>query len=147
MIGETVGFLVLVAEDMLNLEGLEAGDAAFGFFVERAEVGAFDFVLAFDLLGHQLGIGNDTVVRVVVAEREFKRGEQAGVFGEIVGADPQELAEFGQLFTIFALYVDPVAGGPGIAAGSSVAESGDGVRLRRKWNRRVDRPEQGRSGL
>ena len=64
----------------------------FRLLLERAEVGAFDLVLALDLLDHQLGVRDDAETGIVVAESEFKGREQAGVLGEVVGADAEELA-------------------------------------------------------
>jgi len=124
-VGEAIGFLVFVAEDVLDREGVELGDAALGFVVERAEVGTFDLVLALDLFDHQLGVGDDTEAGVVVFEREIEGGEEAGVFGEVVGADAEVFVEFGDFFSVFVLDVDAESGVAGVAARASVAEGGD----------------------
>ena len=51
-----VGGLVFVAEGVGDLEGFELGDAVAGLLPERFEVGRVDFVVALDLLDHELGV-------------------------------------------------------------------------------------------
>ena len=97
------------------------GDAVFGLQPERSQVGGVDFVFALDLLDHELGVGDDAEARVVVVESVLEAGEEAGVFGEVVGAHAQEFAEFGEDLALFVLDDGSVACGAGVAAGSAVA--------------------------
>jgi hypothetical protein len=120
-VGQAVGVFVFVAEGVGDFEGFEFGYAAFGFFVEGFEVGAFDLVFALDLLDHELGVGDDAEAGVAVVEGVLEAGEEAGVFGEVVGAHAQEFAEFGQDSAMVVLDDGSVAGGTRVAAGSAVA--------------------------
>ncbi len=106
---------------MGDLEGFEPGDAAARFLPEGLEVGGVDFVLALDLLDHQLGVGDDAEAGVVVVEGVLEAGEEAGVFGVVVGADAEEFAKFGQDGALVVLDEGSEAGRAGVAAGSSVA--------------------------
>jgi hypothetical protein len=121
LVGEAVGVLVFVAEGVGDFEGFEFGDAVFGLLPEGSQVGGVDFVLALNLLDHELGVGDDAEAGVVVVERVLEAGEEAGVFGEVVGAHAEELAELGQDGAVVVLDDGSVAGGTGVAAGSAVA--------------------------
>lgn len=90
LIGEGVGGFVLMAEGVGDFEGFEFGDAIFSFLPEGFEVGGVDFVLALDLFDHEFGVGDDLEAGVVVVEGELEAGEEAGVFGVVVGADAEE---------------------------------------------------------
>ena len=103
----------------------EAGDAAFGLLPEGLEVGGVDLVLALDLLDHQLGVGDDAEAGVAVVEGVLEAGEQAGVLGEVVGADAEELGELGEDVAVGVGDLGAVAGGAGVAAGAAVAVGGD----------------------
>ena len=121
LVGEAVGVFVFVAEGVGDLEGFESGDAVFGLLPEGPEVGGVDFVLALDLLDHQFGVGDDAEAGVVVVEGVLEAGEEAGVFGEVVGAHAEEFAELGEDCALVVLDDGSVAGGAGVAAGSAVA--------------------------
>ncbi len=110
-----------MAEGVGDLEGFEAGDAVSGFLPEEFEVGGVDFVLALDLLDHELGVGDDAEAVVVVVEGVLEAGEEAGVFGVVVGADAEEVGEFGEDDAVVVGDLGSVAGGAGVAAGSAVA--------------------------
>jgi hypothetical protein len=56
LVGEAVGVLVFVAEGVGDLEGFESGNSVFGLLPEGSQVGGVDFVLALNLLDHQLGV-------------------------------------------------------------------------------------------
>ena len=145
LVGEAVGVLVFVAEGVGDLEGFEFGDAVSGLLPEGSEVGGVDFVLALDLLDHELGVGDDAEAGVVVVEGVLEAGEEAGVFGVVVGAHAQEFAEFGEDRAVVVLDEGSVAGGAGVAAGSAVAVGVDpggffgaglGIGAARAWVRR-----------
>jgi hypothetical protein len=110
-----------VAEGVGDLEGFQFGDAAARFLPEEFEIGGVDFVLALDLLDHQLGVGDDSEAGMVVVEGVLETGEQAGVFCVVVGADAEEFAKFCKDGALVVLDEGTEAGGTGIAAGSSVA--------------------------
>ena len=95
LVGEGVGGFVFVAEGVGDFEGFESGDAVFGLLPEGFEVGGVDLVLALDLLDHELGVGDDAEAGVVVVEGVLEAGEEAGVFGVVVGAMAEEFGEFG----------------------------------------------------
>ena len=120
-VGEAVGVLVFVAEGVGDLEGFEFGDAVSGLLPEGSQVGGVDFVLALDLLDHELGVRDDAEAGVVVVEGVLEAAEEAGVFGVVVGADAEELAEFGEDVALVVLDEGAVAGGAGVAAGAAVA--------------------------
>ena len=109
---------------MGDLEGFEAGDAVFGLLPEGFEVGGVDFVFALDLLDHELGVGDDAEAGVVVVEGVLEAGEEAGVFGVVVGAVAEVLGELGDDVAVGAGDFGSVAGWAGVAAGSSVAVGG-----------------------
>jgi hypothetical protein len=127
LVGEAVGVLVFVAEGVGYLEGFESGDAVFGLLPEGSKVGGVDFVLALDLLDHELGVRDDAEAGVVVVEGVLEAGKEAGVFGEVVGAHAEEFAEFGKDHAPIVLDDGSVAGGTGVAAGSAVAMGVDPV--------------------
>ena len=81
---------------MGDLETVKLSDAATSFFPERAEIGGVDFVFALNLLDHELGVGDDAEVFVAVVEGPLEAAEEAGVFGEVVGAIAEELGELGE---------------------------------------------------
>ncbi len=114
-----------MAEGVGDFELVELGDAAFGFFPEGAQVGGVDLVLALDLLDHELGVGDDAEVGVVVVERPLEAAEEAGVLGVVVGAVAEELGELGEDVAGFVLQDGPVAGRAGVAAGAAVTMGGD----------------------
>ena len=120
-VGEAVGFFVLVAEGVGDLEGFESGDAVPGLLPEGFEVGGVDLVLALDLLDHELGVGDDAEAGVVVVEGVLEAAEEAGVFGVIIGAHAEELAQFGEDHALVVLDEGPVAGWAGVSAGAAVA--------------------------
>ncbi len=124
-VGEAVGVLVFVAERMGDLEPFELGDATPGLVVEGLQVGTFDLVLPLDLLDHQLGVGDDAQARIAAVERELEAAQQAGVLGKIIGANAEELAEFGEDAAVGALNEGSVTRGTGIAASAAVAVGGD----------------------
>ena len=64
---------------------------------------------------------------MVVVEGVLEAAEEAGVFGVVVGADAEELAEFGEDGAVGVLDEGSVAGGAGVAAGSAVAVGVDPV--------------------
>ena len=66
---------------------------------------------------------------MVVVEGELEGGEEAGVFGVVVGADTEELGEFGDDVALGISDFGSVACGTGIAAGTTVAVGGDPVGL------------------
>ncbi len=125
LIGEGVGCLVFVAEGVGDLEGVEAGDAVAGLLPEGFEVGGVDFVFALDLFDHEFGVGDDFEAAIAVVEGVLDGGEEAGVFGEVVGTDAEEFGEFGDEFPVGAGDFGSVAGGAGIASGATVAVGGD----------------------
>ena len=110
---------------MGDFELVELGDAAFGFFPEGTEVRGVDLVLALDLLDHELGVGDDAEVGVVVVERPLEAAEEAGVLGVVVGAVAEELGELGEDVARLVLQDGPVAGRAGVAAGAAVTVGGD----------------------
>src|SRR3979490_62342 len=90
LVGEAVGVLVFVAGGVGDLEGFQSGDAVLGLLPEGSQVGGVDFVLALDLLDHELGVRDDAEAGVVVVEGVLEAGEEAGVFGEVVGSHAEE---------------------------------------------------------
>ena len=61
---------------------------------------------------------------MAVGEREVERGQQAGVLGEVVGLDAEELGEFGEDRAVGVLDQRAKARRAGIAARSAVAVRG-----------------------
>ena len=116
-----------MAQSVADLEAFEFGDAVSRFLPEGSEVGGVDFVLALDLLDHQLGVRDDAKARMMVVECVLEGGQEAGVFGVVVGADAKELAELGDDVAVGVLNEGSEAGGAGVAAGSSVAMGADPV--------------------
>ncbi len=110
-----------MAEGVGDLEAVELGDAAVGFFPEGLEVGAGDFEFALDLLDHEEGIGDDAEAEVVGVEGPLEAGEEAGVLGVVVGAVAEEFGELGEGVAGFVLEDGAEAGGAGVAAGPAVA--------------------------
>ena len=124
-IRQPVGALILLPQDVLDLEFFELGDAAFGLVVKRTQLRAIDTVLSLDLLDHQLGVGDDLEMGMAVGDREVEGGEQAGIFGEIVGLLAQVFAQLAEGFAVRPLDEDAKTRRSGIAPGSAVAICSD----------------------
>ena len=105
-----------MAKGMGDLEGLHLRDLLLCLVVERAEDRALDLVFSLDLLDHQLGVGDDAEAGVVVGEGKVEGGEQAGVFGEVVGLDAEEFGELGEDVAGGVLDEGSEASGAGVAA-------------------------------
>ena len=106
---------------MLDLEFFELICPAAGFFPQGAQVGAVDFVFALHLLDHQFGIGDDTDTGLFVFEAPGEDAQESGVFGVVVGAFAEVLAETGENAALLIFDDGAVAGGARIAAGATVA--------------------------
>lgn len=144
-VSQTVGVLVFSSQDVFDTEGFEPGCTAFGFFVEGAEVRAFDAVFALHLLDHQLGISDDAQMGIALRDGEFEGGEEGGVFGEVVGFYPEEFVQLLHFVAIGVFDANAVAGRAGIAAGTAIAEGGDpwaGLRARLGCGRHVPSLEE-----
>ena len=115
-IRQAVGVLVLTSEYVIDAEGLQFCDMAFGLVVERAQVGAFDAVLALHLLDHELGVSDDAQLGVAPGEGEFEGGQQAGVFSEVVGLNAEEFVQLFDLVAVGVFNADAVTGRAGITA-------------------------------
>lgn len=122
---------------MDDLEALELVGQAVGFDPEGAQVGAVDFVLAFHLLDHELGVGDDAEGRVAVFQGPGEGGDEAGVFGDIVGFLTDVFAEASEDAAAGVFDDSAVAGWAGVAAGAAVAvgdeeAGGAGTRLKKR---------------
>jgi len=104
-----------------DLELFQFIGAFAGFFPEWAQVGAVDFVFALHLLDHQFGIGDYAEAGVVVFDTPGEDAEEGGVFGVVVGAFAEVLAEAGEDAAVLIFNDCAVTGGAGIAARASVA--------------------------
>ena len=121
LVGEPVGVLVFVAKGVRDLEAFELGDAVLRLLPKRFQIGRVDLVLALNLFDHQLGVGDDAEAGMTVVERVLEAAEEAGVFGVVVGADAEKLAELGDDHAVVVLNEGSVTGRAGVAAGSAVA--------------------------
>ena len=63
---------------------------------------------------------------MAVVEGVLEGGEEAGVLGVVVGADAEELGEFGDDVAVGVGDLHAVACGAGVAAGAAVTVGGDG---------------------
>jgi len=81
--------------------------------------------MALHLFDHQFRIGNDAQVPGAVLDGPGQDGEEAGVFGVVVGLNAEELAELGHDAAAGVFNDGAVARGAGIAAGSAVAVGGE----------------------
>ena len=110
---------------MRDFEAVKLGDAGASFLPERLEIGGVDFVFALNLLDHELRVGHDLELGVAVGERPRENGEEAGVFGEVVGADSEVVGKLGQGVAGGVGDQGTVAGRAGVAAGAAVAVGAD----------------------
>lgn len=62
---------------------------------------------------------------MVMVEGVLEGGEEAGVLRVVIGANPEEFIELGDDEAVGVGDLRSVAGGAGVAAGASVAVSGD----------------------
>ena len=115
-VGEAVGALVLFAQHMLDLKAFEAGNAPLGLFIKGTQFRAVHLVLSLDLLHHQLRVGDYFQARMSLGKGEIEGGQQAGVFGVVVGVLTEIFAQLPHHFAACALDEDSKAGGAGIAA-------------------------------
>ena len=96
---------------------------------------------------------DDAEAGVVVVEGVLEAGEEAGVLGVVVGADAEELAEFGEDHALVVLDEGSVAGGAGVAAGAAVAVGVDpdglfgDLRGRRRGSEKRLGAAEGRGGM
>ena len=66
---------------------------------------------------------------MMVVEGELEAAKETGVFGEVIGADAEKLAQLGDDHAVGVLNEGTIAGGAGVAAGAPVAVGGDPVIL------------------
>ena len=120
VVGELVGFLVTTPKGVCDLKSLESSCKAFGFFPKRDQTGIFDLVDTLHLLDHQLGIGDHAQAPGTVLNGPLEDGDEAGVFGEVVGLTAQVIAEAGYNTALRVFDNRAIAGGARIAAGAAV---------------------------
>ena len=73
-VGEAVGLFVSAAEGVFDLKLFQFSGQEPGLLPEGAEGGAGDFVLAFELLDHELGVGDDAEALYTVAQSPVQDG-------------------------------------------------------------------------
>jgi hypothetical protein len=83
--------------------------------------GIFYFVDAFDLADQEFGVADEFEGFGAVLDGVFEGGDQALIFGEVVGLVAEVFAESGDFLSRLILKDYAEAGGTGVAAGAAVA--------------------------
>jgi hypothetical protein len=89
--------------------------------VEVLQCGVFDFVDTFDLADQEFGVTDKFEGFGTVLDGVFEGGDEALIFGEVVGLVAKVFAEGGDFVSGLILDDDAEAGRAGIAASSAVA--------------------------
>jgi hypothetical protein len=121
LVGQAVGFLIVFAESVADGEPVELGDQFFGAAVEILECGIFYFVDAFDLADEEFGVADEFEGFGAVLDGVFEGGDEALIFGEVVGLVAEVFAEGADFVSGLVLNDYAEASGSGVAAGSAIA--------------------------
>jgi hypothetical protein len=119
-IRQAVGIPVLFAKHVLDLEVVKLVDHLHRPGMELLQRGIADFVLAVDLLHHQLGIADHLQRFEIVPEGVVEGSQQARILGVIVRLAAEEFAEFGDGAANFVLDDNAISRRTGIAASPSI---------------------------
>ena len=92
-VGEGVGFGVLFARDVVDVEVGETGGEFAGALVKGLEDGAFHFVAALHLADEQLGIAADAELADVVRGSVVEGGDERVILGDVVGGAAEIFAK------------------------------------------------------
>ena len=111
----------LLSQSVVDGKPVQLSDQFLGAGVEFLQRGIFDLVDALDLTYQQLGVADDFEGFVSVLDRILERGDQALVFGEIIGLMAEVLAERSNFFSSLILNYHTVARRARIPASSAVA--------------------------
>ena len=83
----------MLAPHVLERHVVQLADEQAGAGGQRLQPGMLDLVLAAHLLDQQLGVGADLHVAMAVIDRPLERGQQAVVFGDVVGGDAERAVQ------------------------------------------------------
>ncbi len=119
-VGEGVGLPVLLAVDVFDSKGLEGFGHFLGAFEQRAQILALHFVLSTHLLDQELGITFDANGTHAVRFRIVQRGDEAVVFGDVVGRAADVFLQLGGDFAACIANNHAVRGRSRIAARAAV---------------------------
>ncbi len=85
LVDQGVGFLVVLATHVADVEQGQARDHAFGLGEERFQVGVLDLVATLELAHDQLGVRAQPHLGGGLLRREPQRLDQPVVLGDVVG--------------------------------------------------------------
>ena len=109
---------------MAHLEAFNPARELASLFEQGAQDGTGDLVLALHLLDHQLRVADDPQLLDAVLDSPAQNPQEPGIFGKVIGLDAQEFAQFGNGLALGVLNDGTIAGGAGVAPGTSIAVGG-----------------------
>ena len=114
LVGERVGFAILFAIDVIDAEGIERGRHFSSAFVKRREFRAANFVQTLHLFDEKFGVALDAQCANALRLNVVERGDQAVVFGDVVGHPADKFFQAGDRFAFRVANIHTVCGGPGL---------------------------------
>src|SRR5688500_3599771 len=139
LVGQAIGFLVVLAADVLELHVTNLLRQAARLLPERLKPWMLHPVFAAHLFHQQVGVRFDVELLDAVVRRPVERGEQAAIFGDVVGGDAHRLLQFDHR-AVAELNPDAVAGRARVAAGATVDIRDRGAAASRAEERRLLAP-------
>src|SRR4029077_16618244 len=119
-VGEGVGFAILFAVDVVDAERFQRGGHFSRALEKGLQLGASNLVLAAHLFDEELGIAFDAQRLNALRLHVVERGDQAVVFGDVVGHAADVFFQLGDDFTFWVANHHAVSGRAGIAARAAV---------------------------
>src|SRR5580658_466598 len=120
LVRQPIGSLVVLAEGVADFEMFEPPHQLLRLVVELAQIRMPHLVDPFHLPYHQLGIANHLERCDVVFDSIVKGSEESLIFGVVIGAVAEVLAQLSDRVAGGVLNGDTVTGRAGIAAGSAI---------------------------
>src|SRR5215471_5528109 len=121
LIGQAVGFPVLLAQGMANREPIELRNQFLGPGVQVLEGRILDLVNALHLPHQQFGVADHLERLGTVLQRVLECGKQPLIFGKVVGLLPEVLTECSDFPSRFIVNDYSIPRRAWIAAGAAVA--------------------------
>ena len=120
LVDQGVGFLVVLASHVTNLEQRKTGDQLFGHGEQRLQVGVLDLVAPLELANDQLGVGAQPNFGGRFLRRDPERFDQPLVFGHVVGRVAQSRGVPLQTPAVAVENGNTPGGRSGVSAGAAV---------------------------
>jgi hypothetical protein len=126
-VGQGVGEGVVAAKVVTDLGSAEGVEEGHGLLPEGFEGFVADFVFAAELLDDEFGVAEDAEVLDAKGLGVAETGEEAGVFGDVVGGAADELTDGPDGGGVVGFEDGADTGRAGVTAGAAVEAEGDSL--------------------